>query len=95
MSQTPSNRRREGRHAFFEGGNPAEHCRYKTQSYRDDFFDGWEEARRKHAQNVLSDPPRDTLLLLKIDAAQRGLPMFEVIVVLLLVLILLAVMTTI
>jgi len=55
MSQTPSHRRREGREAFYPGGDPGELCPYRDQGKRQDFFEGWKEALTDHEQPP--DPP--------------------------------------
>lgn len=48
MSQTPSNRRREGREAFDPEMVPD--CPYKDPSKRADWLDGWNEAKETHHQ---------------------------------------------
>lgn len=48
MSETPSNRRRKGRIAYYRGGKPEDHNPYKTgwmaESKAADWLDGWNEA---------------------------------------------------
>ena len=44
MGQTPSRRRREGRIAFYRGGNPSDHNPYKDPYKASDWLDGWNEA---------------------------------------------------
>jgi hypothetical protein len=48
MSGGPSRRRREGRNAFYRGGNPMDHNPYSlTDSDATDWLVGWNEAKRE------------------------------------------------
>lgn len=49
MSESPSQRRRRGRQAFYPGGDPAQHNPYHTPSHAADFNQGWGEAAERHA----------------------------------------------
>lgn len=48
MAETPSKRRKNGRRAYFEGADDSDMDRlnpYKSQSFRDDFEEGWHEEK--------------------------------------------------
>lgn len=48
-NHSPSRYRREGRNAFYPGGDPESNCQYKSNPYnRKNWLEGWAEAKRDY-----------------------------------------------
>lgn len=63
MGQTPSHRRREGREAYYLGGDSQKECPYRNEFDREDWIEGWNRAEEEHTSQL--DEEQDEIIQMK------------------------------